>query len=88
MTADSDVAWLLADEAAHCLATDQRAIVFVELGCGEHHRAIERILDAVVETGLPLPAALISILTTWLDYYVGTAEEQNLRVLLSGIQPR
>lgn len=81
------VAWLLIDAAAHCLTVDQRTMAFVELGCGEHHRAIERILAAVVEVGVPLPAAVLRILTTWLDLYAGSPEEQRLRTLLTAITP-
>lgn len=84
---DAMVAWLLIDAAAHCLTVDQRTMAFVELGCGEHHRAIERILAAVVEVGVPLPAAVLRILTTWLDLYAGSPEEQRLRTLLTAITP-
>jgi len=38
-------------------------MVFVELGCGDNHLAIERILAVVVHKRFPLPAALLATLT-------------------------
>jgi hypothetical protein len=87
MTSDSTVAWLLIDAAAPCLTADQRTIVFVELGCGEHHRAIERVLAAAGEVRFPVPAAVLATLATWLDLYTGSPEEQRLRALLTAIAP-
>ena len=45
-----------------------------QLGCGENHLAAEWILAVVVHEGFPLPAALMTTLTTWLDPYVGTRD--------------
>jgi len=82
MDSDAGMAWLLADAAGPCLTGDQRAMVFVELGCGENHLAIERILNAVVENGCPLSTAVLAALTEWLDLYVGSPEERLLRDLV------
>ncbi|KDO94278.1 hypothetical protein MAV100_27365, partial [Mycobacterium avium subsp. hominissuis 100] len=68
-----------------CLTGDERTMVYVELGCGENHLAIERILAVVVENRLPLPAALLNMLNTWLDQYAGSPEEQRLRTLIDKI---
>jgi hypothetical protein len=83
----STVAWQLIDATAPYLSADQRTIVFVELGCGEHHRATERILAAVIEVSFPLSAALLATLTTWLDLYTRSPEEHRLRTLLAAIAP-
>jgi hypothetical protein len=64
---DADMAWLLADAADTCLMGHERTMTFVELGCGEHHLAIERILNAVVSTRVALPLAIFDRLTRWLD---------------------
>ena len=42
------MAWFLAVAADVCLTGHQRTMTFVELGCGEYHLAIERILNAAV----------------------------------------
>lgn len=88
MTPDSDVGWLLVEAAGPCLTCDQRTIVFVELGCGENHRAIERILTAVAETDFPLPLATRAVLQRWLDLYLGSPEERRLQSLLAEIQSK
>jgi hypothetical protein len=50
-----------------CLTCRERTRSFVQLGCGEHYLAAERILAAVAREGFPLPAALLTMVTTWLD---------------------
>ena len=87
MTSDARVVWQLADAASPCLTGDERTIIFVQLGCGENHLAAERILAAVVREGFPLPAALLTTLSTWLDLYVGTREERTLRALIARLRP-
>jgi hypothetical protein len=87
MTSDASVAWQLADAASPCLIGEERTTVFVQLGCGENHLAAERILAVMVREGFPLPAELLTTLTTWLDLYVGTREERRLRALIARIKP-
>jgi hypothetical protein len=87
MTSDETVAWQLADAVSPCLAGHERTMIFVQLGCGEHHLAAERILAVVVREGFPLPATLHTTLTTWLDGYVGTREELRLRDLIAHVGP-
>jgi hypothetical protein len=67
MTSDATVGWQLADAASACPTCHERTRIFVQLGCGEHYLAAERILAAVAREGFPLPAALLMMLTTWLD---------------------
>jgi hypothetical protein len=87
MTSDATVTWRLADAASLCLTGHERTMIFVQLGCGENHLAAEQILAVVVREGFPLPAALLTTLTTWLDLYVGTREEPRLRALIAGVRP-
>ncbi|MDP7733094.1 tryptophanase [Mycobacterium sp. TY813] len=86
MDSDAGMAWLLADAAEPCLTGDQRTMVFVELGGGENHLAIERILRVVVADGFPLSIAVLAALTEWLDLYVGSPEERLLRGLVSQVR--
>jgi hypothetical protein len=88
MTSNASVAWQLADAASPCLTGDERTMIFVQLGCGEDHLAAERILAAMVREGFPLTARLLTMLTTWLDLYVGTPEERRLRALVARVRPR
>src|SRR6266403_5539835 len=88
MTSDASMAWQLADAASRCLTGEERTMIFVQLGCGENHLAAERILAVVVREGFPLPAGLLTTLTTWLDLYVGAREERRLRALVARVKPR
>jgi hypothetical protein len=80
------MAWLLAIAADMCLTGHERTMTFVELGCGENHLAIERILNAVMSSGMALPVAIFDRLSRWLDGYVGSPEEPRLRTMLGEIR--
>jgi hypothetical protein len=86
MTSDANMAWFLAVAADVCLTGYQRTMTFVELGCGEYHLAIERILRAVMSNRMMLPVAAFDRLTRWLDGYVGSLEEPRLRRMLAEIR--
>jgi hypothetical protein len=79
MTSDANMAWLLAIAADVCLTGHERTMTFVELGCGENHLAIERILNSVKSSRMTLPVAIFDRLTRRLDGYVGSPEEPRLR---------
>ena len=83
---DANVAWMLADAANACLTGHERAMTFVELGCGEDHLAIERILDAVISNRMMLPVAVLDRLTRWLDGYAGSPEELQLRTIVANVR--
>jgi hypothetical protein len=80
------MAWLLADVADAYLTGVERTVTFVELGSGENHLAIERILKAVVSSRMVMPAATFDILTRWLDGYAGSPEEPQLRAMLAEVR--
>jgi hypothetical protein len=82
---EANLAWQLADAASPCLTGAERTTIFVQLGCGENHLAAERILAVVVRESFPLPVALLTTLTTWLDLYIGTPEERRLRALIARV---
>jgi hypothetical protein len=84
--ADANVSWMLADAANVCLRGHERTMTFVELGCGEDHLAIERILNAVKSNRMMLPVAIFDRLTRWLDGYVGSPEEPRLRRLVAEVR--
>ena len=86
MTSDANMAWLLAIAADVCLTGHERTMTFVELGCGENHLAIERILNAVMSSRMTLPVAIFDRLTRWLDGYAGSPEEPRLRTMLAEIR--
>ena len=83
---DAQLAWLLADAAASCLNDDDRATAFVELGCGEHYLAIERILTAIIASRTILPVTVLPALTTWLHGYHTSPMEPRLRKLISAVR--
>jgi hypothetical protein len=80
------MAWMLADAADECLRGHERTMTFVELGCGESYLAIERILAAVMSSGMTLPVVIFDRLTRWLDAYAGSPEEPQLRTMLAEIR--
>jgi hypothetical protein len=77
---------MLADAASVCLTGHERTMTFVELGCGDDHLAIERILNAVMSSRITLPVAIFDRLTRWLDGYAGSPEEPQLRTMLADIR--
>jgi hypothetical protein len=77
------VAWSLADATQVWLTDHDRTMMFVELGCGEHHLAIERILSAVMSNGMTLPETTLESLTRWLDGYANGLEESGLRTMVT-----
>jgi hypothetical protein len=83
---DADMAWLLADAADLSLTGHERTMTFVELGCGENHLAIGRILTAVVSSRMTLPMSILAMLTAWLHGYAGSPEEPQLRRTLAQIR--
>ena len=86
MSSDANMAWLLAIAADVCLTGHERTMTFVELGCGEYHLAIGRILNVVMSGRMTLPVAIFDRLTRWLDGYVGCPEEPRLRTMLAEIR--
>ena len=84
---DAAVAWLLAEVAAPHLTGEDRSMAFVELGCGEAHLAIERMLTRITECHLALPAKLQTTLATWLDCYADSPDEETLRTLIAQTCP-
>jgi hypothetical protein len=80
------MAWLLAIAADVCLTGDDRTMTFVELGSGENHLAIERILNAAMSSRTALPVAILDKLTRWLDGHVGSSEEPRLRAMLGEVR--
>jgi hypothetical protein len=80
------MAWLLADAAAVCLTGYERTMTFVELGSGENHLAIERMLNVFLSSRMTLPVAVFDRLTRWLDGYAGSPEEPQLRTMLAEIR--
>jgi hypothetical protein len=83
---DANMAWLLADAANVCLTGHERTMTFVEMGSGENHLAIERMLNAVMSSRMTLPVAVFDRLTRWLDGYAGSPEEPQLRTMLAEIR--
>jgi hypothetical protein len=83
---DEDMAWLLVDAVKSSLTGYERTIAFVELGSGESHLVIKRILSALLSTGMALPTAILSKLASWLNGYAGSPEEPQLRMILAVIR--
>lgn len=85
---DADMAWTLADAANVCLTGHERTMTFVELGSGENHLAIERILHAVMSNQMMLPVAIFQKLSCWLNGYAGSPEEPQLRQTVARVRAR
>ena len=83
---DANIAWMLVDAADACLTGHERTMTFVELGCGEQHLAIQRILDAVMSSRMMLLVAILDRLIRWLDGYSGSSDEPQLRKMLAEVR--
>ncbi|MGV0715065.1 hypothetical protein ABQE93_06640 [Mycolicibacterium sp. XJ662] len=83
---DANMAWGLADAADLCLTGYERTMTFVELGCKEYLLVINRILNTVVQSRTTLPSTVLDMLTRWLDGYVGSPDEPQLRAQLAQIR--
>ncbi len=86
MISDAYMAWSLADAASVCLTGWERTMVFVELGCGEHHLAIERIFESVISNRMALPETVLGMLSRWLDGYAGSPEEPRRRAMIAEVR--
>jgi hypothetical protein len=85
IVSDASVAWMLADAADVGLTGYERTMTFVELGAGEDHLAIERILNVFLSCRMTLPVAVFDRMTRWLEGYAGSSEEPRLRTMLAEI---
>jgi hypothetical protein len=61
-------------------------MTFVELGCGEHHLAIERILEAVMSSRMALSMPIFDRLNRWLDGYLGSPDEPRMRTMVDQLR--
>jgi hypothetical protein len=86
VVSDSTIAWLLLEAVAPALRGEQPTAVFVELGCGECHLAIERLLELVAAQRLTLPARLQSTLMTWLNSYADNSLQSRQRQIVAEIE--
>lgn len=84
--ADADMAWMLADAATAYLTGHERMMTFVELGSGESHLAIQRILKVATSTRMLLPVVILDTLNRWLVGYVGSPDEARLRAMLTELR--
>jgi hypothetical protein len=82
------MAWILVDTVDAYLTGHERTMIFVELGSGEQHLAIRRILEAVASNPTTLPATIYDLLSHWLNGYVGNPEGPRLRALLAHARAR
>lgn len=82
---DADMAWALADSAGSCLTEHERTMTFVELGCGEEHLAIARVLAAVASSRMALPEAVLAPLADWLHSYADNPAQTKLHKALAEI---
>jgi hypothetical protein len=55
----AEPAWELADTVAPLLTGRDRTAVFATIGAGDSRRAIETMLSASADRGLPVPASLL-----------------------------
>lgn len=87
---DANMAWMLAAAADVYLTGHERTLTFVELGSGEYLLAIERVLkvmsNRMSSSQMRLPVVVVDRLTCWVDGYVGSPGEPQLRATLAAIQ--
>jgi hypothetical protein len=80
---EAKLAWALAQAAHPYLTGIERHDVYVAIGGGETFSAIRCLLTAVVRARQALPRDLLMKFEEWLDAYVGSDDEPDLRKLIS-----
>ena len=79
-------AWALVDSARRFLDKSSRTWLCVKIGAGELEVAIRGLLEGFVSTDTALPASLSVPLWAWLDGFVGSDSEPDLRELACRIR--
>lgn len=83
--AEADLAWQLAELVAGRLSAVKRSAIFAQLGAGESHRVIVKLLDTSVQARVSVPREVLATLHEWLQSYRGSGDEPRLRAPLDRI---
>jgi hypothetical protein len=65
------------------ISGEQRHTVCTQIGAGQPDDAIRGLLVSVGESLKALPAEIVTRMTSWLDCYVGSEHEPQLRTIVN-----
>lgn len=82
---EHSLAWDLADSAKPMLSRSNRTVLFAMLGAGESGTAIVSVLNAYAIKGQVAPAELMERVAAWVNGYVGTDKEGDLRKIVNRV---
>jgi hypothetical protein len=81
--AEYELAWELMAAVTAVLSGEQRHSVCTQIGAGQPDDAIRGLLVDVGESIKALPAEMVTRMTSWLDCYVGSEHEPQLRAIVN-----
>jgi hypothetical protein len=81
--AEYELAWDLMAAVTAVLSGEQRHTVCTQIGAGQPDDAIRGLLVGVGESLKALPAEIVTRMTSWLDCYVGSEHEPQLRTIVN-----
>jgi hypothetical protein len=81
--AEYELAWDLMAAATVVLSGEQRHTVCTQIGAGQPDDAIRGLLVSISESLKALPVEIVTRMTSWLDCYVGSEHEPQLRAIVN-----
>jgi hypothetical protein len=88
MTDTTGLAWELAHLATEHLTSREHTDVYVAIGAGDTHVAIALLLVILVRHRVGIPESVPPRVTSWLDAYAGSDDEDRLRPLIRRLNLR
>jgi hypothetical protein len=88
MTDTTGLAWELAHLATEHLTSREHTDVYVAIGAGDTHVAIALLLEILVRHRVGIPESVPPRVTSWLDAYAGSDDEDRLRALIRQLNIR
>jgi hypothetical protein len=85
-SAETDLAWDLAEIAGFHIPEPDRTAVFTAIGAGDCYTAIEALLETIVRASVPVPPSLVARIGDWLSAYIHHAEAPRLYELINAIK--
>jgi hypothetical protein len=83
--AEYQLAWDLVALATAVLSGEQRNALCVQIGAGQPDDAIRGLVVDAGEHLKALPAEMHARVTAWLDCYIGSEHEPDLRTIVNGL---
>ena len=84
-TAEYELAWDLLAAATAVLSGEQRHTLCTQIGAGQPDDAIRTLLVSLGEHLRAVPTEILTRMISWLDCYVGSEHEPQLRAIVNRV---